>query len=315
MKKSLVVLCVLVLLTGFSTVASADLSDGLVAYYPFEGNTNDMSTNSNHGTAYGGLQYSQGLRGQAALFDGANDYIVVPDNPTLDIGAGQNVTIQTWVKTTVGQGVMISKDDSSLPGGASLVIVTNGRPYFDGRDRNGYHIVWDQDENLLDGKWHQVIGMRNGTIWSLWVDGTMRSSLDAGNTTAMDNDFALLMGNSINWTYWFNGLMDEVRIYNRALSEQEIQQLYAETLGLDSDGDGVQDSNDNCPTVYNPDQADSDGNGTGDACELAYLNQRIEQLKSQLNVLIQEFSNHTHKYLKKKGSDQSMEPAYTGYPE
>jgi len=212
---------------GRFSIVPATLSDGLVAYYPFEGNTNDMSSNSNDGTAYGGgLTYKPGRIGQAALFDGVNDYIEVLDDPTLDIGAGENVTIQTWIKTTVGLGAMISKDDSSLPGGSSLVVVADGRPYFDGRDRNGYKIVWGENINLLDGIWHQVIGMRKGTIWSLWIDGNMVNSFDAGNTTAMDNDFSLLIGNSINFTYWFNGLMDDVRIYNRALSKDEIKELY-----------------------------------------------------------------------------------------
>ena len=83
----------------------------------------------------------------------------------------------------------------------------------------------------------------------------------------------------------------------------------------DADGDGIPDSVDNCPTVPNPSQADIDDNGVGDSCDVAYLNQRIDALESQLNALLEEFSAHKHQYLRKRGSDRNMEEAYTGYPD
>jgi hypothetical protein len=55
-------------------------------------------------------------------------------------------------------------------------------------------------------------------------------------------------------------------MYDRGLSPSEIRELYE--MGNDSDSDAVPDDEDNCPNVYNPDQADSNGNGTGDACEV-----------------------------------------------
>ena len=83
----------------------------------------------------------------------------------------------------------------------------------------------------------------------------------------------------------------------------------------DADGDGIPDSVDNCPTVPNPSQADIDDNGVGDSCDVAYLNQRIDALESQLNALLEEFSAHKHQYLRKRGSDRNMEEGYTGYPD
>jgi hypothetical protein len=68
----------------------------------------------------------------------------------------------------------------------------------------------------------------------------------------------------------FEGYLDEVMIFNRALSLSEIQAMYAHPCepppGGDPDGDGVPNACDNCPSVANPDQADSDGDGIGDAC-------------------------------------------------
>ncbi|MCK5231891.1 MAG: hypothetical protein KAR13_16585, partial [Desulfobulbaceae bacterium] len=54
--------------------AYADLTNGLVAYYPFDGNASDQSGNNNHGVENGGIQYKQGISGDSASFDGVDDY-------------------------------------------------------------------------------------------------------------------------------------------------------------------------------------------------------------------------------------------------
>jgi hypothetical protein len=64
--------------------------------------------------------------------------------------------------------------------------------------------------------------------------------------------------------HFFSGLLDDLRIYNRAFSESEVQELY--NL-VDTDGDGVSDETDNCRTVANPNQVDTDGDGIGDTCD------------------------------------------------
>ena len=63
------------LVLGFVALGQADLNDGLVAYYPFDGNANDFSGSGNHGTEYNGVSYRPGVKGQAASFDGIDDYV------------------------------------------------------------------------------------------------------------------------------------------------------------------------------------------------------------------------------------------------
>jgi hypothetical protein len=67
---------------------------------------------------------------------------------------------------------------------------------------------------------------------------------------------------------YFPGALDDIRIYNRELSATEVLALYHWPM-VDSDGDGVADTSDNCPNIANPTQADCDNDGIGDACEIA----------------------------------------------
>jgi hypothetical protein len=78
-----------------------------------------------------------------------------------------------------------------------------------------------------------------------------------------------MIGGHQTFSQFFEGLLDEVSIYNRALSDSEVLQGYKKSLhGQGYTGDGVGDVCDNCPDVFNPDQADTDGDGIGDACDL-----------------------------------------------
>ena len=87
---------ILVLATG--QIGWADLSDGLIAYYPFSGNANDASGNGHNGTVHGATLTTDrfGNPSSAYSFDGLKDYVRVPDDPQLD---GMNaLTLSVWVK-------------------------------------------------------------------------------------------------------------------------------------------------------------------------------------------------------------------------
>lgn len=92
-------------------------------------------------------------------------------------------------------------------------------------------------------------------------------------------------------TFFFRGKLDEVTVYNRLLTDQEIQDIYyAGASGKcktspDVDGDGVADKADNCPNIINPSQTDTLGNGLGDACDLEFVVQRAIQLEADIRNL------------------------------
>jgi len=113
MKKSItIILGLIISYSAYSQVdcSQFDITTGLAAYYPFNGNADDESGNGNNGTVYGATLANDrfGIGISAYYFDG-DDYIEIQDSPSLDILDA--ITISSWIKTTDTKGGIISKWD------------------------------------------------------------------------------------------------------------------------------------------------------------------------------------------------------------
>lgn len=224
-------------LFGFS-VALADINEGLVAYYPFEGNAQDASTNGLHGSNYtGGVTYSAGKLGQAAWFNG-NSCLRLPMARLLD--GESNATISAWVLLSGGEGQILSAGDSrsgfdpittriSASAAADVKFnqtATNTQTFI-GFD-NG-----DPIQGMSAGVWHlfTVILERQTTqsVFRCYLDANaVKMSTNASfSRIAYDADMPAIVGAldaSSPWQFW-NGGIDDLRIYNRVLSKSEILYL------------------------------------------------------------------------------------------
>lgn len=127
--------------------------------------------------------------------------------------------------------------------------------------------------SLYDKRWHHIAATYDGTKMRMYIDGAIENEVDNLDGYG-DNNSPLLIG---NWLYGYgdgygnhprilNGIMDDVRIFNRVLAFSEIQTL-AINIPLDLDNDGVLNSDDNCPDVGNPLQYDRDGDSIGLMCD------------------------------------------------
>ena len=206
------------------------LKEGLVAYFPFNGNANDESGNGNDGKVYGATltMDRHGANDRAYDFDGKGDLIKTPSSQSISTMRSLSVTF--WVKAD-----KIQKPGDGYTG---LITIWNGH----GGDNWGVWIFGDSicaiaipQRQAAERKlpifpkelWHQIIYAHNESGASVYVDGKMVDRTDRLQISLPQNDAPVIIGaDSTNLARFFSGQIDDVRIYNRALSEAEVKELY-----------------------------------------------------------------------------------------
>ncbi|ETR72967.1 MAG: hypothetical protein OMM_01297 [Candidatus Magnetoglobus multicellularis str. Araruama] len=254
----------LTLLTFLFSSVHAELNKGLVAHYPFNGNVRDESANSNDGVIHGATLSSDRFnnKNSAYRFDG-NDYISVSTNHTnlpLD-----DFTVSVWCKLIKHNDwdVIIEKVDKNgmndfLIGfiQKKLVIEFEDDDVWEGGDSD--NIIIDDFNNYIDKWFHFVYSYTDNNV-NFYINGKLVKK-HTTNKDYSNDDGVIIIGADIDASYptvtadYFDGSIDDIRIYNRALSINEIQNLFIENQCNinDSDNDGVIDLWDQCPdTVLN----------------------------------------------------------------
>ena len=189
-----------------------------------------MSGNGNTGTLAGGAAWSiSGRFGKAVSFDGVNDLVSVADAATLDLTTG--MTIEAWVNpaTLSGWRTVALK---AVPGGLSYALYAHDdAPRPAGTINTGGSDVSALGTSALPvSAWtHLAVTFDGGTL-RLYVNGVQVGTQAVSGTLRTSADALTIGGNTV-WAEWFAGLIDEVRIYNRALTQGEIQAGMSQTLG------------------------------------------------------------------------------------
>ncbi len=226
----------------FSGAAQADLDDGLVAYYPFNGNANDESGNGHDGTVYGATLTKDrfGNEYSAYSFDGSSNYIEMISSESLNPGA-DSFSYSLWFKTTnsslgymVGRYDHVSDSDpevcqNNTTWGVQFSSSQQLLGYF--RDENksdscdGVNI---EHHSLSNGDFHFLAAVRDKGTNKIryYIDSVLIVETDDFSDSIIVDD-NLKVGTHGNWGGYFNGVIDDIHIYNRALSETEIQELYS----------------------------------------------------------------------------------------
>ncbi len=232
---------------------SGSLNNGLVSYWTFDdtlvsaGNSVFDLLGKNNGTLYGGAGKVSGIKGQAYLFDGINDYI--------SVGSVSNfnrppITISAWVKYTAVQagGIAGKYDVARVSGSPGEPVGDEGYALWVG-DHTGLYTTGnklmamevDADINSIskstnsynDGGWHHVVGVFDSSSVLLYVDGSLISTTDGKNFDISWVDFLIgahdsspIYNPGVDAVDLFNGTIDEVVAWNRTLSASEVSQLY-----------------------------------------------------------------------------------------
>ncbi len=220
-------------------VPKSNLNTGLTGYFPFNGNANDVSPSLINGVTSNVTQTPafNGLP-SAFSFNGTNSWI---DAGTSNRGVTDAVSVCAWVKTTENaKGMWVAGQYLSgvQPKGYLLAIgnVANsniGLASFSGRvDISVYYIATSISSiKVNDGKWHCLVGTAGNGEWRIYVDGILRGSQPGLTTPSIalpaSSSPPFTIGTAITGSnpIWYNGDIDDVRVYNRVLNECEIEAL------------------------------------------------------------------------------------------
>ncbi|MDD3536421.1 MAG: LamG domain-containing protein [Candidatus Cloacimonetes bacterium] len=202
-------------------------TDGLVAHYPLNRNADDASGNGHHGTVYGATLCTDRFgnpHGAYHFVAAQQNYIQVPDDPQLRIT--NNLSISIWVKHSATSGIF---EDIVMKGNDSY-----GFQFNNNTNEVLFHLKhaagsWKNLNSLyvpVTGEWFHIAGTYDGSTQRVYINGIQTNTanwsgeiginmqpLDFGRMVASDNA-------------WYNGDLDDFRIYNRVLSAAEILALY-----------------------------------------------------------------------------------------
>ena len=225
-----------------------NLSVGLVAYYPFNGDANDESGNGNNATVSGATLTTDpaGNDNQAYAFNGSSGYISAPDNPSQQITTNM-MSVAAWIRLNSDVGITqwrIVNKQQSVNRAWGLEIFGAGYSGTNGQSATGNNVVFHDSNgstyitciatevDLTPQVWYQVaVTDDHGTI-GIYINGELVRTCSNGVGIQASIESPIVIGRtSSENSFYFNGAIDEVRIYNRALFQEEIQAIYDETMG------------------------------------------------------------------------------------
>ncbi len=231
---------VLTVVAAISVVqhAIAPLPLGMVSYWKFDegdGATAYDSVGDNDGTLVNEPEWTTGIVDGGLGFDGIDDYVEISHHPDLNIGGnGKGFTAEAWIKTPtpMGSQQIIRKGF----GGVQYEFKTWGYgrllrlivyPY-----GTSYHVLVDAAIIADDGNWHHVAATKSASdnLLRIYFDGELVGTSTSPCPGTEASTAPLLIGTELYPGYWFKGTIDEVAIYNRALTPEEIQQHYQNGL-------------------------------------------------------------------------------------
>ncbi len=234
---SLVLTVVASLTLIIAPAASARSTTGLVGWWEAEGDASD-SAGSNDATLLNGAGFGPGQVGQAFTFDGTDDYGLIPDSPSLK---PPQLTVELWFRpdtnltaasemtpfvTTLAEGQDACCNVRGYDVWYTFGLIAFGLPRAD-----GLRIIVAEATEFTAGEWHHVAGTYDGSSQKLYLDGVLVDSGGLGAAGIAYGPAPIQLaradhsGIAGGFTHRFDGSIDELAVYDRALSEQEIEEL------------------------------------------------------------------------------------------
>ena len=251
----LLLLGIAVILTLGNCCLFADMPEGLIAYYPLNGNGTDASGNGHDGFVQDATPTANRFdqSGKALLFDGTNSFISVPDSPDLRLSS-TDFTITAWIFETerdasfndciISKRGPVGAGNGKLGGGRGWFFSVRGLRRAEQTGRLHYQESGGQDPRAFStgvlslNQWHHVALVYHQASASadMFLDGAWDSTTNQIPPPNPSATFDMHIGNdsqlAYNNAYVFHGKISDVRIYNRALPAPEVAGIYGTGLFL-----------------------------------------------------------------------------------
>lgn len=237
MKNSIFLISIIALITiPIASAGVLDYPSGLISYWKLDNSIGPVvdSTDGNNGTNNGSTRGNTGIDGNAFSFNGSGNHVEVPDSSNLDFGTTQDFTVSLWFNTDVVDNsyhTLVAKGTYNPTNDWFRLILFN-----DNKVRCDYQDVgtwlfseWDMPPS--PGAWHHMVCVydRDGNM-SLYINGVLKDSDDISYISPdLTNSEELYFGqrwNGFSYSLYWDGLIDDIAIWNRTLSANEIQNLY-----------------------------------------------------------------------------------------
>ena len=229
-------------LTLFSQLPSYVPTNGLVCFYSFNGNANDVSGNGNNGTVNGCTLTTDrfGNPNSSYYFNGINNYIEIPNNSYLQITGPISITLWVYPDTVMSisqtQGMILV--DKTTVGGTDGYLLDMGEnnggvPGNEYRSRfigaNSVNQPRSTEFYTIDHVWWNITLTYDGSQVIFYLNGSVDTIIPLSGSQSINTNPVLIGGNSLLNGTWFYGKMDDIGIYNRCLTPSEVSQLYTQS--------------------------------------------------------------------------------------
>ena len=212
----------------------ADLSEGIVAYYDFEGDAKDITNNGYNGTPNGEPEIIEGKIGQCYNFDGENNYINLEPYSFFDNEISSR-TYSLWFFTSDAENRQVIYEEGGKSNGINIYLENNKLYIGAWSEGNGYSGHWFAT-NISTDNWHHVVLNYNSSGFKAYLNGNEVGSKSPGvninnhgnddNIGKVNSETKFHDGDFVGDQYYFKGKIDEFGIWNSNLTEQEIINLY-----------------------------------------------------------------------------------------
>ena len=224
---------------------SISMAGGLVAYYPFYGNANDESGNGYHGIVYGAalVEDRNGVPNSAYSFNGTSDYIFIQYSEDLQFDFPVSILAYVKIEEHNGAAIFTNNFIEDRHSGVWLNFTSSGYAAIN-YGSNGIPVAENRrtkigQTQILSGEWYCITGIvKNNDEMEIYVNGENDGGYYTGTGTELGyGDGAANIGRKDGWLdappAYVNGVVDEVYFYNKALTDEEVRQAYANSVPVE----------------------------------------------------------------------------------